>query len=68
MQKYEICVWFTGPFPSADVTVFLEVTQVVDVKNVAEGVLRLLGQQYASYVVVLDVAGGCTSTFKDVVL
>jgi hypothetical protein len=68
MWKYEVCVWLTGPFPSADVTVFLEVTQPVDVAAVSEGVLRLLGVRNASYVVVLDVIEARTSTFRDVVL
>jgi len=68
MQEYVVDLWFAGQTFFADVTLMIRAPRVLEVNDIAEGALRLLGEYCATHVSVIDCRSQQKTTLTDVVL
>jgi hypothetical protein len=68
MYEYVVNLWFVCQTFLPDVTVMVRVPRPVEVSDVAEGALRLLGEYCAAYVSVIDCRSQQKTMLTDVVL
>lgn len=67
-MEYVVRVWFAGQTAIPDEVVTVIVSRVVTVEDVAQGVLKMVGEWFATHVSVTDALSKQTTLLKDVVL